>query len=102
MKPCHECGHTNFTFKSKGGLTQVTCLHCSNTFEFSKKKKFNHNERKCKKCGSLMIRYKITLTKEHLLMPSFYTFFYKCKKCNCEVPDPSTKKFNTLCAHSYE
>jgi NAD-dependent SIR2 family protein deacetylase len=100
MKNCKQCGHNDFSFKTKGAYTVVTCKNCSNEFEFIRKKKPVKQEHKCSACGAEMERYKITLTAEALLKPLFYTYNYKCTKCKTEVPDPTTKRINAMYTRS--
>ena len=77
-------------------MTVVTCRNCSNEFEFSRKKKPVKQEHKCTECGAEMERYKVILTPAALLQPLFYTYYYKCVKCNHERPDPTTKRINAM------
>ena len=102
MKNCKQCGHNDFSFKSRGDFTVVTCRHCNNEFEFVRKKKPVAKTNHCSKCNCQMERAKVTLTPATLLAAFYYTYYFKCPKCGETTNDPTTKRHNALYTKSYE
>lgn len=96
MKNCKQCGHNDFSFKSRNEFTVVTCRHCNNEFEFVRKQKPASQDKHCNVCKAKVEREKIILTPQILLEQSYYTYQYKCTKCGNTFPDPTTKRFNLL------
>lgn len=101
MKSCRQCGHDDFSFKTRGEFTVVACRHCSNTFEFVRKKKPEAKTSHCVKCNCQMVREKSILTPATLLSPLYYTYYFKCPKCNDIIIDHTTKRYNALYKESY-
>ncbi len=96
MKNCRQCGHNEFSFKSRGEFTVVKCKHCGNEFEFLRRKKQVDKSMHCNKCKTKMQRMKVVLTPETLLQPFYYTYFFRCEKCGEIENDPTTKRYNSL------
>jgi len=98
MKNCRECGHNEFSFKSNGSITTVTCRNCKNQFDFTRSSKPVVKDPKCPKCKEKMLRLKVVLTPDVLLEPFYYAYFFRCNKCGETIVDPTTKRHNALYA----
>lgn len=96
MKPCEQCHHNDWRFKTEGKETVATCQHCNHKIKWERKKKPSSDNKKCITCKSKMERVKKELTAEVLLQPFYHSFVFRCAKCGREISDNTTKRYNSM------